>query len=602
VSQTPKHLAAFADALISIYTFAFLDPVFCEDVVSMNANQFLPAHGRPQGANPAGSATREQPPGQGERSNSVVRVTAADVLSPANLQPPTAQTFDELQIPASFRAAVEQQLTSGEKMLWLGRPSRNPQVHTRSPILAWIGGALLILAIVIVVANLVSVVASRPIRVGGGQVFFCTFAGFLGLIGLAFLILPRLNKPAQMCRSCYVVTNRRAMLLEESMLQRTPVVHSYLPQQLLGMERQDHATVAGAGDLVFEYVFALPGNTVNPLTGSFHQQNPSAGLSNAPQRLPRGFMLLDQVRDVEDLIRTTFLLQLEQALDAPKAAAANGGAPRPIQAVWVGCTCGATIEAPAAFAGKSVKCPRCAAAVAIPTRDADASAVPVSCREDSPVPAELKGKTLAGLDANEKPVWIGQPVPKLILLRSSGYFAGSAIGILAALIWLVVVLALPTPAAGRSQPGQPATTAAASTSPIAVLLPIGLLFVSVCVSAVPLLRWHTATRTCYALTNRRAVVYKQGLFGTTRESYTPLEVSNMRRSDSWLTAGSGDLIFRTVQVVTTSQTRPGKFSSSVKTIHYGFLAIAHLGEVEKIVRETLIDRFVDKLTQASALA
>jgi hypothetical protein len=74
----------------------------------------------------------------------------------------------------------------------------------------------------------------------------------------------------------------------------------------------------------------------------------------------------------------------------------------------------------------------------------------------------------------------------------------------------------------------------------------------------------------------------------------------MRRSNSCLASGSGDLIYKTVHVITTTRNRHGS-NSSVRTIHYGFLAIAQVGEVEKIVRETLIDRFVDKLTQASAL-
>ena len=33
----------------------------------------------------------------------------------------------------------------------------------------------------------------------------------------------------------------------------------------------------------------------------------------------------------------------------------------------------------------------------------------------------------------------------------------------------------------------------------------------------------------------------------------------------------------------------------------GFCAVAHMREVDRLVRETLIDRFVDRLTQASAL-
>jgi hypothetical protein len=171
---------------------------------------------------------------------------------------------------------------------------------------------------------------------------------------------------------------------------------------------------------------------------------------------------------------------------------------------------------------------------------------------------------------------------------------------LIALLWLVLALAPPKAAAPRPQRGKQATAAPAQQPASFLLLPVGLFFLSACGPAVAWVRWRAARRTCYALTNRRALVYKEGLFGPTRDSYTPLEVSAMRRSNSWLVAGSGDLIFRTVQVVSTSRTR-GVSSTSVKTIHYGFLAIAQVGEVEKLVRETLIDRFVDKLAQASAL-
>ena len=39
----------------------------------------------------------------------------------------------------------------------------------------------------------------------------------------------------------------------------------------------------------------------------------------------------------------------------------------------------------------------------------------------------------------------------------------------------------------------------------------------------------------------------------------------------------------------------------MKRIHYGFLAIANVDEVAKLVRETLIDRFVEKLNRANAV-
>ncbi len=118
---------------------------------------------------------------------------------------------------------------------------------------------------------------------------------------------------------------------------------------------------------------------------------------------------------------------------------------------------------------------------------------------------------------------------------------------------------------------------------------------------MPFVRRYAGRRTCYALTNRRALVYKEGFFGATRASYPPLEVSNMRRSDSWFCKGSGDLIFRTVKVISAARLKPGLLNQGVKTTHFGFLAIPHVHEVEKLVRETLIDRFVDKLNHASAL-
>jgi hypothetical protein len=79
-----------------------------------------------------------------------------------------------------------------------------------------------------------------------------------------------------------------------------------------------------------------------------------------------------------------------------------------------------------------------------------------------------------------------------------------------------------------------------------------------------------------------------------------VEVAQMRRSDSMLFAAGGDLIFRTVQTIRTSYSRTGSARSSVSTKHYGFLDIARVREVEKLVRETLIDPFVDKLQMANS--
>jgi hypothetical protein len=235
----------------------------------------------------------------------------------------------------------------------------------------------------------------------------------------------------------------------------------------------------------------------------------------------------------------------------------------------------------------------------MPQADADVADLPVACLEHGDVPDDLRQKTLANLDPNERTVWVGQPIPKIVLVRSWGYFAAGAVIALIAMLWLVLTL-LPVRANVRGQ-GKAPVAAASLGSPI---LPLGLLLASIGVAgAVPLYRWRTATRTCYALTNRRAIVFKEGLFGPTRDSYSPLEVSAMNRRDSWLGGGNGDLVFKTVNVVSRADSIwEMVLRTNVKTIRYGFLAISDVAAVEKVVRETLIDRFVDKLNRANSLA
>jgi hypothetical protein len=431
--------------------------------------------------------------------------------------------------------------------------------------------------------------------------FPVVLGGALTIIGSAFL-LPLVVDPTKWCRTCYAVTNRRALLVEWNMWRWAPAATSYLPHQLLGLERVSHPEVAGAGDLVFEYIFAMSANGYAAKTGTFLPQG-TFGTTGAPKRVPRGFLMLDNVREVENVIRTHLLQQLESALDEPKAAPVERRvAVEPDgELVSVACACGVTIEAPGSLAGKSVKCPQCSAAVSVP-----APAVAAQYYyEDGQIPADLKEKTLKDLDANERVVWVGQPVAKLVFLRNIYYLIPTVILAGIALVWLAGSL-FPAKAAAdaaqkahAAQQAGKAAAAPAKSSGASILAPLGMLCVAAGFAGVPFARWYFATRTCYALTTRRALVYKASLFGPERESYPPLEVAQMRRSDSWLASDSGDLIFRTATVITTSNNR-GRLSQSIRHIHYGFLAIARIGEVEKLVRETLIDRFVDKVSRAGA--
>jgi hypothetical protein len=439
------------------------------------------------------------------------------------------QSFEELEIPQALRSAVEGELTQGEQVLWLGRPSRNREVQPPKRVLTYIGIGMLAFALVLAIFGIVRL---PPLLI---------FAGGVGLFGVIFVLIGRLD-PGKSCRYCYVVTNRRALLVERvtrigSVGVRTT---SYPPEKLVGLERVDHHTVAGAGDLIFEYDFALPGQSFDWKSGTMLNRTAGFGASNVAQRVPRGFFFLDQARDVERLIRTALLGEAETA-------------PASLQAATHECS------------------------------------TEVICREDVPISADLKAKVLGNLDASEKVVWLGKPSGKLVILRSLGWVVAGCFPALVAVLWLAIAL-LPSKPAPTGQKNQPA---AQSQGPnlvgpgILMLMSLGLM-------SVPFVRGYFAGRSCYALTTRRALVYRSGLFGPTRESYPPQEVAAMRRSNSWLQGGSGDLIFNSVRVIR----RSGSINSlpifTMKTTHYGFLAIPRIEEVEHLVHDTLIVPFADK--------
>jgi hypothetical protein len=246
-----------------------------------------------------------QPPA--DRKPGAFRVSAADVVKPADGPLPRLQTYEELEIADVFRKAVDEELTKDEKLVWLGRPSRNPDVHPDpTKIMTFIGIGLLVFAVVPILFKTI------------------IFAVVFGLFGVLFIVAPRLlkGKGIGAYQACYAVTNRRALVFERGELGidegnalslKTAFgtrCKSYLPHQLLGLERKSNAKVAGAGDLVFEYIFVI-GQQVTRYPGTTGTlQN-----TNTPQRVPRGFFYLDKVDEVERVIRATLLQNLEQKLD-----------------------------------------------------------------------------------------------------------------------------------------------------------------------------------------------------------------------------------------------------------------------------------------------
>jgi hypothetical protein len=251
----------------------------------------------------------KSPEAPADRKPGAFRVSAADVVKPGDGPLPRLQTYEELEIADVFRKAVEEELSKDEKLVWLGRPSRNPDVHPDpTKIMTFIGIGVLVVAV------LLATVLKAPIF----------FAVVFGLFGVLFIVAPRLlkGKGIGAYQACYAVTNRRALLFERGELGIDEGnalslksafgtrCKSYLPHQLLGLERRSNAKVPGAGDLVFEYIFVVGRNVTKfpGTTGTLQQ-------TNTPQRVPRGFFYLDNVDEVERVVRATLLANLEKKLD-----------------------------------------------------------------------------------------------------------------------------------------------------------------------------------------------------------------------------------------------------------------------------------------------
>ena len=111
-----------------------------------------------------------------------------------------------------------------------------------------------------------------------------------------------------------------------------------------------------------------------------------------------------------------------------------------------------------------------------------------------------------------------------------------------------------------------------------VLIGLGML-------SSPYWLWRQAKRTCYALTDRRAMLWKAGMFGSVAvRSYGPEALDKVSRTA--YPNGCGDLVFE--EVVTIGRDSDGNRTTS--TTRHGFMAIERVREVEELLRKALLSK------------
>ena len=190
------------------------------------------------------------------------------------------------------------------------------------------------------------------------------------------------------------------------------------------------------------------------------------------------------------------------------------------------------------------------------------------------LPAAVKKQVNNEITAKEDVVWLGQPCPKMMIVRNlwaifvgvffvsmfifvGGFLllkdmSGATKGILLGGLWLVAVVGIS--------------------------------------ALVPILSRRKAHQTCYVITTRRAIVFAGGFFGSPSiESFKPNLLAHMRPMKSWVFKdGAGDLVFRSVTTITTTHHKHGGSSTSRSTAYYGFLAIRNMDKIEQKIRRTLL--------------
>jgi hypothetical protein len=205
---------------------------------------------------------------------------------------------------------------------------------------------------------------------------------------------------------------------------------------------------------------------------------------------------------------------------------------------------------------------------------------------DSRLPPELETRVQSELSDGERLLWVGQPLP--------GRIARSAIPIVLfgipwtafSIFWVAAASGMVFLGFGKGDAGVGGIGAIFSCFPL-----FGIPFILIGFGMLSSPYWlrRRAKRTCYALTERRAIIWQGGWFGSVEvRSYGPSELNKIRRTE--YSDGSGDLVFEEVVSI-------GRYNNGQRTTHttrHGFMAIAEVRKIDELLRKALLsDRHQD---------
>jgi hypothetical protein len=249
------------------------------------------------------------------------------------------------------------------------------------------------------------------------------------------------------------------------------------------------------------------------------------------------------------------------------------------------CPCSAKLKVGDHLAGKQIKCPKCGSLIFVGSGDGPPGAPPPPPLAAAPAPAAEQVLAESGysdkererledtLEEGEHLLWAGKPVP------GAAFFAGwifSSIfffGALVCLICMAIVIGNNIGGAG-----------------VVACVLFAVLFIAAGM-AMPFLNRRRYGLIAYAVTDRRALAWDADWLGrVSAQVYKPAQLSKMGGMGT-TAAGVGSLVFG--RKVVTRKTQHG--TQQFAGMPYGFFYIPRAAEVERLMREQLIDPFTDKL-------
>ncbi len=165
------------------------------------------------------------------------------------------------------------------------------------------------------------------------------------------------------------------------------------------------------------------------------------------------------------------------------------------------------------------------------------------------------------LEADETVIWADTPIARFLTVKSTGTFVFAIPWTLFSLFWI----------AGASGFALPNFDGWGDLFP---LFGVPFLLIGVAMLGYPIQNYRNAFRTCYVLTNRRALTFEREWGRTVVRSFTPRQLTVVYRKQAF--DGSGDVIFNA------KRWKDSDGASHSEEI--GFISIAAVQDVERKLR------------------